>query len=1125
MVQVEIRGIEVDFPFKPYKCQIDYMEKVITCLQDEKNGVLESPTGTGKTLCLLCAALAWRQTFVAHAQLTQGVMHRGNEVFHKDLQETLALASGNATKGAKQLVPKIIYASRTHSQLSQAINELKNTIYNPKVCVLGSRDQMCINPEVLKLDGSTAKIYACKGKISTKSCMFFNNLDSQKENTEFSEHVLDIEDLAKLGDKNKVCPYYMSRELRTNADLIFMPYNYVLDFKSRHANSIDLNGTIILLDEAHNVEQICEDTASFDLTSFDLASCMEDCDECIRILQENSEVIEEGDDTPATSVDIVPEDVLRLKMIFSNIEAMIEKTELNGDGKFQEEGSYLYKALDKQNVNASTVLQIQEAIDKCNTLLANNTSKVHKSKHFAMQKMTDVLKILFCRTGEPSNLNLENSRFYKVFIHAEEMTSYQKNKLDIWSTNKRSSSGRTLSYWCFNPGLSMKDLMSNGIRTLILTSGTLSPLDSFTSELGIAFPVQLQNSHVITNKQIWAGIVTKGPDGVELNSSFHSRFTDKYLSSLGNLLVNLARTTPHGALVFFSSYPVMDKSIEFWTQNGTLQRIEKNKAYFTEPRNKKMLNGIMEQFYDKVNDPALKGAIFFAVCRGKVSEGLDFANENGRVVIVTGLPFPPRKDPRVELKMQYLDNPKSRSMLRGKQWYRQQASRAVNQAVGRVIRHNQDYGAIWLCDVRFSYPEAKEQLPVWIKPHVKTYPEFGLAQRSVIQFFRVAENFVTPICPKSQTTALCSQENGLSSNASSGSSSGMRMKSFGNAHAKSYSRHEPSTEACFNSSASNSLAVLKRGECRPAGKESVFLSLNGLTGKKEEITKVPSSSTMSAEIFNDKGSTGCADETSRSKSRKMKMVMRKDVGKEKSNSTSSAMEYVVNAKKSLPAEDFKKFRHILVHFKKTNDIQYLVDNFTKFFQSNISMLDLFEGMRIFVKHEEHIRIFDDAFVRLKTNAGLECIDSDRKGSHTHQSDQRAGNRDQKSSTFVKMDHYSSCKEAVATEPELKRQRMNQTASNLLKENQSTQKETKYGDFFPVLSDDEDSDENKVAATGLINPICIVCKKSAQAPHKASCSHVACYQCWLGHLKKTRTCPKCEFALRPKSLKKIFFSGT
>lgn len=41
------------------------------------------------------------------------------------------------------------------------------------------------------------------------------------------------------------------------------------------------------------------------------------------------------------------------------------------------------------------------------------------------------------------------------------------------------------------------------------------------------------------------------------------------------------------------------------------------------------------------------------------------------------------------------------SFLSGEDWYNQQASRAVNQAVGRVIRHRHDYGAIIFCDERF----------------------------------------------------------------------------------------------------------------------------------------------------------------------------------------------------------------------------------------------------------------------------------------------------------------------------------------------------------------------------------------------------------------------------------------
>lgn len=45
MPEFIINGIPVNFPFKPYDVQTAYMEKVIDCLQNSANGVLESPTG------------------------------------------------------------------------------------------------------------------------------------------------------------------------------------------------------------------------------------------------------------------------------------------------------------------------------------------------------------------------------------------------------------------------------------------------------------------------------------------------------------------------------------------------------------------------------------------------------------------------------------------------------------------------------------------------------------------------------------------------------------------------------------------------------------------------------------------------------------------------------------------------------------------------------------------------------------------------------------------------------------------------------------------------------------------------------------------------------------------------
>uniref|UniRef100_A0A453EZF8 ATP-dependent helicase C-terminal domain-containing protein n=1 Tax=Aegilops tauschii subsp. strangulata TaxID=200361 RepID=A0A453EZF8_AEGTS len=149
----------------------------------------------------------------------------------------------------------------------------------------------------------------------------------------------------------------------------------------------------------------------------------------------------------------------------------------------------------------------------------------------------------------------------------------------------------------------------------------------------------------------------------------------------------------------------------------------------------------LQDYAAKLRDPSTSGAIFFAVCRGKVSEGLDFADRAGRAVIVTGMPFSTPTDPKVRLKREYLDkqakpsnkNPKA---LTGEEWYVQQAARAVNQAVGRVIRHRHDYGAIIYCDERFVWPNYQSQMSYWLKPYIKCYSKYGEVVQTLTRFFR-----------------------------------------------------------------------------------------------------------------------------------------------------------------------------------------------------------------------------------------------------------------------------------------------------------------------------------------------------------------------------------------------------
>lgn len=800
---IEIRGISVHFPFQPYECQERYMEKVIDALNSKENALLESPTGTGKTLCLLCSCLAWQrqQACLPVAAATSINTITSNTISSTATEARSTTAAATATKSTSR-VPTIIYASRTHSQLSQVVRELRNTRYRPKHAVLGSREQMCVHPKVKKPTATASTInHDCSALNKERKCQFKNRLDGftppstdpttgEWNNT---QPVMDMEDLVSMGHSHKVCPFYYTRGLVEDAELILVPYNYLFDKDSRSTTLADVpwDNAIVIFDEAHNLEGFASESASFDLTTKDIGGAMMEIDRVLTYLEAD----------PDRFGHIKRDHLIKLKSILMKFEQYI----LNlTNYKEQYEGAAMMEFFQQgagiNYVNHNFLLaEIRKIMEVFLELRGGNSKGAPYLEHFV-----GCVKRVF---GENSEAKcIAKSESYRVHVTKMAPGGHIGGK---------DGAVRTLSYWCFAPSEAMRELADLNVRSFLITSGTLSPLESYALELDIPFPHRLENPHIIDDDQIHVRVMGRGVKNVELSSSYERRQQDDYYDELGHTLASLSRTVPGGMLVFFPSYGVMETALEKWggptssrnnfgkgqggasnffatrkkpnkvdgnrysfphqpmgqnmpttTKPTPWKRLLSNKAVIIEPKSSSDLPDAIEEFHKFLNLPKSTGVTLFGVCRGKISEGIDFAHDMCRAVIITGLPFAPSFDPKVKMKREFLDDIRrrqaelanlasktkdsdkagfstwgennGRASLSGHEWYAQQAHRAVNQAVGRVIRNKRDYGAVILMDSRFSMPGNQNGLSKWVRPHIKPDEGFGRANRDLVQFYNRA---------------------------------------------------------------------------------------------------------------------------------------------------------------------------------------------------------------------------------------------------------------------------------------------------------------------------------------------------------------------------------------------------
>jgi len=111
-----------------------------------------------------------------------------------------------------------------------------------------------------------------KEKASDDMCTYFKSrsVNPTPLQTAIAQNIMDIEDLVTKGKAINECPYYASRGALPSADIVFAPYNYIIDVAIRESMSLNdhIRGSILIIDESHNIESVARDAASFERLAF-----------------------------------------------------------------------------------------------------------------------------------------------------------------------------------------------------------------------------------------------------------------------------------------------------------------------------------------------------------------------------------------------------------------------------------------------------------------------------------------------------------------------------------------------------------------------------------------------------------------------------------------------------------------------------------------------------------------------------------------------------------------------------------------------------------------------------------------------------------------------------------------
>ena len=546
------------------------------------------------------------------------------------------------------------------------------------------------------------------------------------------------------------------KEALSAAEIVVIPYNMLLSSATRQSIGLSLRSCLVLIDEAHNIPEVLRSISSSRVPLPIIESAL---NQLLLYMKKYKERLAERN-------------IFYLGQIRRCLVSM--KRFLNRDQERNQmmTSTELLFALKLDNMNLFKILKYLE-------------------KSRLSQKLLGFTNNIQLKEKESNETNLKEqentmSKHVSALSMIQEFLVYltgRKNEGKIiveWHPKQKEADSELRStqlvsvpsfrFVLLKPATQFRSILDEA-HAVVLAGGTLRPFSHISTELlscakseglvkksaeaemqcetslanGNSSVTMISSSlttftcnHVVPTSNVHISCLSCGPTNKQLDFRHSTRSSSAMCDELGRIVLNCCSVIPAGVVIFLPSYTYEAHIVNHWKKTGIFEKINRKKNVFREPKNPRHIEKCLATYSREAQSQ--NGSILLSVIGGKMSEGINFADDMARCVLVVGLPYPDFKCPEMREKMDSLDRAflDGKSMISGQSYYQNLCMRALNQSIGRAIRHANDYAAIILVDKRYvCEPKIWNGLPFWLRKGQPkaTQVSFGDAISGLHEFF------------------------------------------------------------------------------------------------------------------------------------------------------------------------------------------------------------------------------------------------------------------------------------------------------------------------------------------------------------------------------------------------------